>query len=315
MTNQIQNSKLKRVFMGTPEISAIVLESLINSDYKPFSVVTRPDKPTKRSKEPQESPVKTLAQENGIALFQPNTKLELEDYICSEKPDLIVVAAFGMIITKKTLEVPKFGAINVHPSLLPKYRGPWPIGAPILNGDAKTGTTTMLMSEGMDEGDVLTQVEIPLTGHESTPELTDILANLSTKLLLETLPEWINGHLTPRRQDDSQATYTKMAKKEDGHVDWSKQSADEIERMSRAYQDWPGTFTFWNDKKIDLYDISILAETNLGAGEVSMIDSKLAIGTKNGAISPAFLKIEGKNKVTSADFLRGYPDFIGSNLK
>jgi methionyl-tRNA formyltransferase len=308
----MNHKDLKIIFMGTPQIAATILSGLLTEGYKISAVVTRPDKAQGRSKEPQKSPVKELAEKNNVSVFQPNTKLELEGYISTQKPDLIVVCAFGMIITKKTLETAKYGAINVHPSLLPKYRGPWPIGAPILNGDRITGTTIMVMSEGMDEGDILSQEEIRLNGTETTPELTERLAIISSALLLKTIPKLIEGIIKPKKQNTKEASYTKMEKKEDGKIDWNKE-ATEIERQSRAYTPWPGTYTSLDGKKLDLFDIFV-KEIEIPKGVVKEIDGEILIGTQKGAISPAFVKIEGKSKIAVSDFARGHQSFIGATL-
>ncbi len=299
--------------MGTPEIGARILQALIDDGYQINAVVTRIDKPKGRHGEPEKSPVKLLAEKHHLRIFQPQNKLELEKFVVSEKPDLIVVTAFGMIITKLTLEAAKFGAINVHPSLLHEYRGPAPISGPILAGDKITGITIMLMDEKMDEGDVLAQKEYPLTGKENTPDLTATLTNISAELLLKTLPEFLSGQIKPQAQNHTAATYTKMVKKEDGHVKWHEQEAPEIEKMSRAFQPWPGIYGFWNGKKIDFYDIK-MTDLPLEAGKVTTHGDEILIGTKNGVIIPGFLKLEGKNKVTAAEFLRGYPEFKGSKL-
>lgn len=294
--------------MGTPEIGALILQALIDDGYQIDAVVTRIDKPKGRHGEPKKSPVKSLAEKHQLRIFQPQNKVELEEFVVSEKPDLIVVTAFGMIITKSTLEAVKFGAINVHPSLLPKYRGPAPISGPILADDRKTGTTIMLMDEKMDEGDILAQKEYPLTGKENTPDLTETLAKISAELLLKTLPRFLSGQIKPRVQNHAAATYTKMVQKGYGKIDWQNQTAAEIERMSRAYHPWPGVFTFWNSKKLDLYDIK--TETlPLTPGKVTTHGPEIIIGCKDGIVIPAHLKLEGRKKITSSEFLRGYPDF------
>lgn len=299
--------------MGTPQIATTILTSLIRSPYRPYMVITRPDKPKGRDKKNSLPEVKILAQKNKIPILQPQNKLELEQIIVKEKPDLIIVCAFGMIITKKTIDTAKFGAINVHPSLLPKYRGPSPIMAPILNGDAQTGTTIMLMNEHMDEGDILAQKSLPLTGKETTPELTQKLSHLSSSLLLETLPLYLSDQIKPQKQNHSYASYTKILKKEEGKIDWHNMTAEEIERMSRAYIPWPGIYTFWNGKKIDLFEIKV-QELSLEPGKVVVHKSDILIGTKKGAILPQKLRVEGKNKISSAEFLRGYPQIKDSIL-
>lgn len=313
MKLQPRNYNLKTIFMGTPEIGARILQALIDAGYQINSVVTRMDKPKGRHGEPEKSPVKILAEKHHLKLFQPKNKLELEEYVISQKPDLIVVTAFGMIITGPTLDAAKLGAINVHPSLLPLYRGPAPISGPILAGDKKTGTTIMLMNEKMDEGDILAQKEYPLTGQETTPNLTETLAKISADFLLPTLPKYLAGQIKPQKQDDAAATYTKMVKKEDGHLNFENQTAADIEKMSRAYTPWPGVYAFWNGKKLSLFDIST-ANLPLSPAKVTTHGDEILIGTKEGVIIPHFLQLEGKNKIAAAEFLRGYSSIKSSIL-
>jgi methionyl-tRNA formyltransferase len=305
--------KEKIVFMGTPEIAATVLRKLLESGIKPQAVVTRPDKPKGRGGQISESPVKQLAIKKNIPVFQPLNKAELAEITSELKPDLVIVAAFGMMLPDAVFETPKFKAINVHPSLLPLYRGPAPIEGPILSGDKKTGVSIMLISAGMDEGDILVQEEVTLSGAETAPELEKKLADLGGKMLVEVIPEWINGIVKPVKQDDSKATYTKLIKKEEGKINWESESAEDIERKSRALEPWPGVYSFWNAKKIDFYDIEI-SDQKLKPGMVAVKDGKILVGTKTTGVSPAALKIEGKNKISSADFLRGYQNFLGSKL-
>lgn len=304
---------IKIIFLGTPQIAATILSGLIKNGYNISSVVTQPDRPRGRSDEPVKSPVKTLAVEHHLSLFQPQTKSELEEYIVREKPDLAIITAFGMILTGKTVKVPKYGTLNVHPSLLPKYRGPWPVGASILSGDQKTGITIMQVNEKMDEGNIISQVEYPLNGSETTPELTQILANLSVRLLTNTIPKWLDGGIKAIKQDHTKASYTKLEKKDDGKIDWEKMSAPEIERMSRAYAPWPGIYTYFKGKKLDLFDIFV-KDVKVKTGEVAEENGEILIGTKNGSISPAYVKIEGRSKIPLTDFVRGHQDFIGSKL-
>lgn len=326
MQSKIDNRQSKIIFMGTPEIAAIVLEKLLDSGFNIKAVFTRPDKPKGRNKKLAKSPVKLLAEIQKLPIKQPKNKEELTKEITKLKPDLIVVAAYGMILPKEVLEVPKYGAINIHPSLLPLYRGPAPISTPILNGDKKTGVTIIKMDEKMDEGDILAQEEIELSGKETMPELTERLAELGGKMLVDVTPRWVNGEIRPQKQDHSKATYTKIIKKEDGRINFTKETAEEIGRKSRAFLPWPGVYAYWNGKKTDFYEIEIIPQrSDLGAslrsdlkrlkpGEVIKTSDGFAIGTKKGAISPRYVKLEGKNKVPAPDFLRGHADFIGSKL-
>lgn len=308
MTNQAT----KMVFMGSPEVAARTLRELAKAGFEFDAVVTQTDKPQGRKKELTPTPVKIAATELNIPVFEPKNKLEVEEIVEKLCPDLVLVVAFGMILTKKAIEIPKFGIINTHFSLLPQYRGAAPYAAAILNGDKVTGTTIMQMSEGLDEGDVIEQKKYIMTGKETSHELLDKLTDLSIEALKETLPKWICGEAKGTPQQ-GEPTYFPSIKKEAGHIDFETQTAEQIERMSRALTPWPGVYTFFNNKKLDLYEISI-SDSNLKPGEIAEENEKIFFGTKQGAISPAYLKIEGKNKITAKEFIRGYPEFARSIL-
>lgn len=299
--------------MGSPKIAADILEYIIKSGIKISAAITRPDKPKGRGKELVLTDVKQISQKAGIPVFTPTNKAELTELVENLKPDMVIVAAFGMMLPPAVFDTPKYKALNVHPSLLPKYRGPAPIEAPILNGDTETGVSIMLISEGMDEGDILAMGKLTLKGTENSPELEKKLANLGGKLITDVIPKWVNGEIAPLKQTDSDATYTKMLKKDDGKIDWENQTASQIEKLSRAFTPWPGIYTFWNGKKLDFYNIEVI-NYKLEPGKVELRNSRILIGTKEKSISPKMLKIEGKNKVTADDFIRGYSNFIGSNL-
>jgi methionyl-tRNA formyltransferase len=259
----MENNNLKIIFIGTPEFGAIVLENLVKNNYQPILVVTNPDKPVGRKQTITPPPVKLVAKKNNIPIIQPtlirNSKFEIQN----SSPDLIIVAAYGQIISKEILDIPKYGCLNIHPSLLPKYRGASPIQTAILNGEQKNGVTIMLMDEKMDHGPILAAQELEITDFApgakictwckktTYQELHNKSAELGAKLLMETIPNWINGKIKPKPQDETKATYTKILKKEDGKIDWDK-PAEEIERQIRAFNPWPGSFTFCkkNDKNI-----------------------------------------------------------------
>ncbi|MBU2219849.1 methionyl-tRNA formyltransferase [Patescibacteria group bacterium] len=276
--NQIKVNK-KIIFLGTPDFAVPILEKLINSDYKPVAVFCAPDKPVGRKQNLTPLPTKILAQKHNIPVFQPANSHELADTLKTTPHDLIVTTAYGLILPKEILLAPKYGCLNIHPSLLPKYRGPSPIQAAILNGDAATGVTIYKMDEQIDHGPIIAQERISLSSvvaseakqsrntaavHSpsrslgrsageiatspttprndklTTPELSDKLSELGANLLLKILPDWLTAQITPQPQDDSQATFTKIITKEDGQIDWQK-SALAIERQIRAYTPWPGS--------------------------------------------------------------------------
>lgn len=317
---ETQKSKLRIVFMGSPEIAAQILAIILKSGFIIDAVITQPDRPCGRSCEPMPTPVKSLALEHNIKIHQPSNKEELSEIIKITRPDLCIVAAYGIIIPKEALDIPKLGMINFHPSLLPLYRGPSPITAPILNGDSKTGVSIIKISEEMDAGDIILQREIDLNGTEKTPELSQELAQLGATMITEIIPKIKNKTINPIKQNDKEATYTKIIKKEDGKIDWQNQTASDIEKMSRAFYPWPGAYSFWKGKKIDLYDIAITQKQNITKkenikpGEVITINNQIFIGAKKGLVLPQRIKIEGKKTQNIDEFICGYPEFKKTKL-
>ena len=277
---------MKFIFFGTPEFAAIILEKLIQAELMPEAVICNPDKPTGRKQIITPPPVKVLAQKYGLTIYQPKDKNELLEIIKKLQPDLAIVAAFGMLFPKEILAVPKYGFINIHPSLLPKYRGPTPIQNAILNGDEKTGVSLFLIDEEMDHGPILAkrELEFPISNFQF-PILSQKLAELGADLLIETLPKYINGEIKPQAQDESQATYTKKFSTQDAYIEPKDleiaqekggDKAIEIERKIRALNPEPGTFTLSLSK-------GGLKRTKLL--EAKIIDEKLKI-TK--------IQVEGK---------------------
>lgn len=252
------SKEIRVVFFGTPNFAVPILKELLEHDFKPMAVITAPDKPVGRKQEIVPPPIKILARENNIPVFQPETKEELLAQTINLKPDLIILAAYGKILPKEILDMPKYGAINVHPSLLPKYRGASPIQFAILNGEEETGTTIMLMNEKVDEGPILSQEKIKIAVDETYESLEKKLSDISAKLLIKTLDRWIilkemsnltKDALKPQEQDNSEASYTKILNKKDGQINWQK-PAIEIERQIRAFYPWPGSFTSFTPKSL-----------------------------------------------------------------
>jgi len=331
-------SKIKILFLGTPNFAAIVLEKMIEGGYIPTMVITAPDKPVGRKQVLTTSPVKVLAEKNKIPVSQPAKILDSKFYILNSKPNLIVLAAYGQIIPKEILEIPKFGCLNVHPSLLPKYRGASPIQATILNGDQETGVTIMLMDEKFDSGPIIQNKKLNLKNKKPTyPELTEELANFGAELLIETLPKWINGEIKAIPQDDKKATFTKIINKEDGKIDWQK-SAEEIERMTRAFNPWPTTYTEFRIKNIEYRKLKIIKASVLktenkkepgmvflipSTGSVSIQseaegltpDKIIAVACGKNALILEQLQLEGKKIMTAREFLNGHQEIIGQILK
>jgi methionyl-tRNA formyltransferase len=303
----------KVVFMGTPDFSVPVLERLIAA-HEVIGVVTQPDRPAGRNRQVQVSPVKQVALNAGIPVFQPEKirRPEAIETLRQWTPDVYIVAAFGQILPQTVLDIPPYGSVNVHASLLPRWRGAAPIQAAIRAGDAETGITIMKMDAGLDTGPMLSQRAIPLAPDETGATLHDKLAQLGGDLLIETLPGYLSGAVQPQPQDDSLATLAPRIDKEEGRIDWT-QSAAQIERTVRAFTPWPGTFTTWNEQTLKILSGHVLSGSAT-PGKVVQSGGTLAIGTGEGLYAPNRLQLQGRNAVTSAEFLRGYGQFLGAQL-
>lgn len=312
------------VFMGTPEIAEIVLESLHLKNYPILGVATQPDyKPKNKCEADFISPVKKFALEKNIPVIQPE-KLndEFREWLKKLSPDLIIVTAFGKIIPKDILNIPKYKSLNVHASLLPKLRGASPIQNSLANGTSETGITIMLMDEGIDTGDILSQKKIAIDPQDDYVTLTSKLAILAANLLIQTIPAWADKTLTPTKQDNSQATMCQLIEKSDGKINWDE-NAQDIYNKFRAFRVWPGIFSFWENKgniqKISLNQITYKKD-KLGErhhlGEVFRYSEKeIAVQANDGVVILDKIQLAGKNETAISDFLNGYPDFIGSILK
>lgn len=296
--------------MGSPEIGKTILSSLLKEGVKIDSVVTRPDQPFGRGQTKRETPVKVLAKECSIKVFEPKNKEELTKTIKKIKPDICIVAAYGIIIPKEALEIPEMGMINFHPSLLPKYRGPSPITEAIINGDSITGVSIIKVSEKMDAGDILDKKIVPLTGNETNKDLSEKLAIIGAKMIVKIIHNTDRFFLKKEKQEDSFSTYTKIIKKEDGEINFKDQTASKIERMWRAYFPWPGTYFYWKNKKINLFEIKVGKKEKLKPGEIRLKNDRILIGTKKECISPNFIQIEGKKKLNGKELACGYKDFF-----
>ena len=321
-----ENSQdMRIIFFGTPEFGAIILEKLIQTDLKPVLVVTAPDKPIGRKQLVTPPPVKVIAEKHNIPVLQPERLDQTINYqLKTINPDLIVLAAYGQIIPKEILELPKFGALNVHPSLLPKYRGASPIQAAILNGDTETGATIMLMDEELDHGPIVAQrvLQTPID-RMTYLELHNSLAELGGELLVETISRWVKGEMTAHPQDHSKATETQRIKKEDGRIDWSK-PALYIERKVRALNPWPGTYAKLQVKSAKVKIIKILKASVLEhssptseetPGKTFLTsDGKLAAQTGKDALIIEELQLEGGKPMPAKEFLLGHKDFVGTIL-
>lgn len=311
---------LRVVFMGTPEFAVPILESLIDNSYHVVAVYTQPDRPVGRSQQIAWPPVKRLAIRHKIPVVQPQTlkSAEVVKELASFEPELIVVAAYGYILPADILSLPKFSCLNVHPSLLPRHRGPSPIANALLWGDELTGVTIMLMDTGMDSGPILTQRKLAISLEDTTGSLIPKLAGVGAELLLATLPQWLGGKLEPRPQDEAQATYSKLITKEDGEIDWHL-SAVELWRQVRAFSPWPGCCARWQGKRLKIHKAIPLSEAgNGGVGKVVALPepalANVGVLTGKGILGLCQVQLEGKRQMSVAEFVRGQRDFIGSTL-
>ncbi len=296
------------VFMGTPKFAVPTLEALAQAGHEISGVITQPDAMRDRGKKLQPTPVKEKAVELGIPVYQPAKIKNNEEFLATLKelaPDVIVVAAYGKILPAEVLIIPPLGCVNVHASLLPKYRGAGPIQRAILEGEEKTGITIMYMAEGLDTGDMLSKAETSIE-KKTAEELTEELALMGGKLLVETLPLLESGEIQGEVQDDSLATYAPMISKKDGQIDFEK-SAVEIERQVRAMIPWPGAYTYYKGELFKIWEASTMDETgNNAPGTVTAASGDgIVISTKEGSLVAKTVQIPGKKRVSAADYLKG----------
>ena len=304
------------LFMGTPDFAVPILERLIGR-YEIVGVVTQPDRRVGRGRKEEAPPVKAVALAHDLPVLQPPSmrQPEVVAELRALSPDAIVVAAYGQILPPEVLDIPPKGCLNVHASLLPKYRGAAPIAAAILAGEEETGVTIMLMDEGMDTGPILSQATCPISPQDTRGSLSAKLAQLGADLLMETLPPWLAGEIEPRPQEQGQATYSRMITKKDGLIDWS-QSAVEIWRRCRAYYPWPSTYTYWRGKLLRVLRAEPLPHWagEEEPGQVMALDEGPAVATGEGALLLREVQLAGKRAMDAEDFIRGQRDFVGSVL-
>jgi methionyl-tRNA formyltransferase len=303
----------KIVFMGTPEFAVATLRALI-AHHEVIGVVTQPDRPAGRGNEVKISPIKAVALEHNIPVFQPEKirKPEAIDQLAQWKADAYVVAAFGQILPQRLLDIPPYGSINVHASLLPRWRGAAPIHAAIRAGDAETGVTIMKMDAGLDTGPMLMPRAIPIMPDETGQSLHDKLAQLGADLLIEVLDGYLKGKITPIPQPEEGMTFAPQIEKEEGRLDWAS-PAMVLERLVRAFTPWPGTYTFWDGKQLKIHR-GTTGDGSAPIGKVVKSGERVGIGTADGVFYPLELQLEGKKRVSIDDFVRGYPTFIGAQL-
>ena len=318
---------MRVAFMGTPQYAVPVLERLMSlGGCQVVAVYTPPDRPRGRGREVECSPVKQAAMTMGLPVLQPQSfrSPEAQAELAALAPDVIVVAAYGRLLPPPVLEGPHHGCLNIHPSLLPKYRGPSPVVTAILDGAATTGVSLMLLDEGMDTGPIVAQQERPLTGQETAESLTQDLFRAGAELLVSSLAPWIAGALAATPQDDSQATVTRKLERADGAADWRLPAA-ELERRQRAFTPWPGLYTQWQGKSLRLLEVVGLDEpqgsTSPATGAPGVVvglesgECPAGVTTGKGILGLRLVQLEGRRATSAEAFLRGYPDFIGSRLQ
>lgn len=301
------------VFMGTPDFAVPALHALL-THHQVIGVITQPDRPAGRGRGVQMSPVKLLALEAGIPIFQPE-KIRRPDAIAELRQwdaDLFVVAAFGQILPQTVLDLPHYGSINVHASLLPRWRGAAPIQAAIRAGDAETGVTIMRMDAGLDTGPMLKARAIPIAPDETGQSLHDKLAALGGDLLIGTLPGYLDGTIQPQQQPEDGVTLAPRIEKDEGRIDWT-QPAAAIERTVRAFTPWPGTFTYWDGTLLKLLSGDVI-DGSADPGQVVLRGGRAAIGTGEGSFTPIRVQLEGRKATDIDEFLRGHPGFAEARL-
>ena len=303
------------VFFGTPSFAVPTLKCLLQGPDEVIAVVTQPDREKGRGRKVVPSVVKEFVLPHGLPVLQPEKAKEgtFQERVKGLYPDLFVVVAYGQILPKSLLEIPKYGAVNVHASLLPKYRGAAPIVWAILKGEKMTGVTTMVMDQGMDTGDILLQSEIPIGEKETGETLHDRLALLGAQLLLETVTRMKTGDICPVPQDHSKATYAPPFKKEDGRIDWKK-GAEEIDLQVRALRPWPGAYTNWDGRMLKIYGGEVRKGMPAGkAGIVAWVGSDfIEVGTGKDSFLIQEVQLEGKKRMNVRDFLSGHSIPVGT---
>lgn len=305
------------VFMGTPEFAVPTLKKLVESKRRILAVVTQPDRPSGRGRELQPPPIKRFAEEVGLDVLQPEKASGPENLEALRRlePDLIVVVAYGQILREELLAIPKHFCMNLHSSLLPKYRGAAPINWAIINGDKETGATTMKMDKGLDTGDILLAAKTPIKETDDASSLHDRLAEMGAELVLETIAKIEEGSLISIPQDDSQSTYAPKLKKQDGLIDW-EQGAETIHNRIRGLEPWPGAFTFCKSMRLRVCK----AETAPGTDQdqpgciARISDYGIEVGTRKGRLIITELQPEGKKRMTAKSFLLGHSLKTGDRL-
>ena len=311
---------MRPVFMGSPEFAVPPLEHLILNHYQVAAVYTQPDKPAGRGCSLVSTPVKRTAIAHKLPVIQPASLKDAAAVaqLAGFHPDIIVVAAFGHILPQPVLDLPRYGCINLHPSLLPRFRGASPVASAILAGDDFTGVSVMLMDKGLDTGPILARAQTPISALDTTGSLTAKLSLIAAQLLLEVLPHWLRGELTPQPQNEAEAIYSAPISKEAGEINWHLPAID-IWRRVRAFHPWPGCYARWREKQLKIIEaVPLLGEGTVEVGQVVAIEGTKAafgVGTGSGILGVVTVQMEGRRAMSAADFLRGQRQFVGTMLK
>lgn len=306
---------IRTVFFGSPDFAVPTLDALIDSPYRPVAVVTQPDRGAGRGRKLRRPPIAEHAAAVGIAVLQPARLRDPEVVaeLAGFAPDLQIVAAYGQLLPPAVLEAPRRGTLNVHASLLPRWRGASPVSAAIAAGDAETGATIMLVDETEDTGPILAQRTTPIGARETAGELSDRLARLGAELLLETIPGWLAGELAAQPQDAALATRARRVRKDAGRVDWALPAA-QIARNVRAYTPWPGAFTELDGQRVRLAAAAVV-EGSGAPGEVVGVDQDvIRVGTGEGVLAVERLQRAGKREMSAAEFARGAGNLLGKRF-
>lgn len=306
--------------MGSPEFAVPSLERLILNGYQVVAAYTQPDRPAGRGHFLGSTPVKRAAVSWGLPVVQPDSLKEagVVAQLADFRPDVIVIAALGQILPQSVLGLPEYRCVNIHPSLLPRFRGASPVASAILAGDDFTGVSLMLLDEGLDTGPILGRAQISISPQDTTGSLTAKLSLIAAQLLLEVLPRWLRGEIEPQPQSEAEATYSAQISKEEGKLDWHL-PAVEIWRRVRAFQPWPECYTTWQGKQLKI--IEAMPLPGEGAADVGQavavkgVEAGFGIGTGEGILGVSRVQLEGKRAISAADFLRGQRQFMGAVLK
>ncbi|MGB2815559.1 MAG: methionyl-tRNA formyltransferase [Dehalococcoidales bacterium] len=312
-------AELRMLYMGTPEFAVPPLEKLVQEPCPVVAVYTQPDKPGGRGRSLIMSPVKIAALRLALPVVQPDSLKESEAVaqLAGFQPEVIVVAAYGQILPQPVLDLPRYGCLNIHPSLLPRHRGASPVSAAILAGDADTGVSIMLMDSGLDTGPVLAQEKAAISPQDTTGSLTGKLSDMAARMLPGVLDRWVKGEITPRPQNEAEATYSAAIKKEAGEIDWQLPAAD-IERRVRAFQPWPGAYTSLGGRRLEIVEaVALPVEGEHRVGEVVALKQEgvpFGVSTREGILGVVRVQLQGKRALPAVDFLRGQRQLIGALL-